>query len=281
MKKSSNETVHNPITEKVRLDQLNALKRIDIKTFQPFIIVIVNTIVIILTVFAFVLPQYTKFQHIRNSYASKNEMLKKVKANAEYLQGLYGLSVELENNILVARDALPTQDNTPDFLNMLLQIAQNSGVEVKSLSLSGITEPGKKSNVGVVGTSVRIAAPYDSVLQFLLALENSRRIVNIEDLQVSIADDGTYILSLNISGYYLPEVDKKGLGLDVMSKKRPLENIITKLFQMDEYDAGDVKINIEKISPFTAGQEVKVGVDVITGEKVNTDTTNESTGLSN
>lgn len=281
MKKSSNETVHNPITEKVRLDQLNALKRIDIKTFQPFIIVIVNTIVIILTVFALVLPQYTKFQHIRNSYASKNEMLKKVKANAEYLQGLYGLSVELENNILVARDALPTQDNTPDFLNMLLQIAQNSGVEVKSLSLSGITEPGKKSNVGVVGTSVRIAAPYDSVLQFLLALENSRRIVNIEDLQVSIADDGTYILSLNISGYYLPEVDKKGLGLDVMSKKRPLENIITKLFQMDEYDAGDVKINIEKISPFTAGQEVKVGVDVITGEKVNTDTTNESTGLSN
>src|SRR3989344_2246945 len=116
------------------------LNKINISALSSYLIIIICALVSIASLIYLVIPQFQKLSEINSQKEQVETQFNQVKSRADYLDGLNNLQDELDQNIELSKQAIPTsEDEIPYILDQMIQIASESGVEISSLGLGGVS----------------------------------------------------------------------------------------------------------------------------------------------
>lgn len=232
------------------------LKSFDLGKVKGFLILIINVGVSTALLFFIGVPQYNRYKTLKEDITRQEQEIAKVSAHLQYLQDLVNLQNRLQENVQVSKQAITEKDDTPYLQNQLLQMAEISNVEVKSLSLSGITDPKDESSAGTVKSQMGISGSYGNVMVFFDRLESSRRLITVESFSVSNKGTtfglGQFDLNLTLGGYFMPDVDASDVTIEQIVAKPRLENVINHLEAFDYYEPRELNIQVGTQNPFEA-----------------------------
>jgi Tfp pilus assembly protein PilO len=170
------------------------------------------------------IPSYRNINDTKEEIENNESKLRKVKAQAEYLTGLESLKEKLEENINMAKQSLPEKEYIPEMFNTIIQITEASEVDLKSLNYGGVKEStsGSKS----ITASISIEGTQEQVLNLFRNFENSRRIYALENINISIDDEGVYSISMTALSYYMDPVEAENVSIDKILEKPRLEGVV-------------------------------------------------------
>jgi len=211
---------------------------------------------ILLIVIAFVVAyfggynQYLGILKIKDSTVEENKNLDKLSAQKEYLKSLADDRAELEGRQKLAQQAVPLSDDISDLMNQVIEMAKTTGIELTDLSFSGLGNGEESTDFKKVVLRSTAKGTFSQLVSFVNHIENSRRILVIDSLTydpaASDVDDVSqkYTLSLNLTGFYYPEIDVKSLTIDQLAKPTDLTDIVIRLRSYRYYSVDDTIVNI-------------------------------------
>ena len=171
------------------------------KVFIP-ILILINVLV-----FAwFIFPQREKYLEFTNKFKTEQTNLTNYK---NYLNKVKDVSEELkiysEKEILQkVNNALPQGPETQLFLAYLEKTVSETGLILKEINLFLSKEGQRLKELKETKITFKIVGDYSSFKEFLKAVENSSRLIEIEDLKIESKGEKelpNYILSLKIYSY--------------------------------------------------------------------------------
>ena len=169
----------------------------------------------ILTICFFLLaairPTLITVAKLSREIKEKKEADKKLDEKIRSLVAAQNIYAKYSDKIFLLEKALPQENEFPNLVQLLENTAQFSQVEISSLAFSRIIFSGNLSrNTKDVSTSrsiefsLVVKGEYLNLMKFLLSLENSMRLINLESTLFSEAkgkiEEELPKLSLNISG---------------------------------------------------------------------------------
>ncbi|MEK7515106.1 MAG: type 4a pilus biogenesis protein PilO [Patescibacteria group bacterium] len=133
------------------------------------------------------------------------------KANFEDLFGAYTSASDIKR---ATQEILPTEENIPELISALQQMARDAGVGVKSISVTGGAGGKSAQATGVVksvGISLSAQGSYTSIKNLLSFLERSRRIIDVAtvDFAPSAIDPTLIDTTISASAYVAPTQAEK------------------------------------------------------------------------
>lgn len=153
---------------------------------------------------------------------SRSEVIQQKRAESDDLENKIAnastLKEELEtvSDIIDATNGiLPDTKSQENIVGELVQIANNRGLQLNSISFRGSSDtenPETSQTEKVDGVSGVFSIPiqtsietnYENVLQFLEDLENNKRQFEVTDLSISPKENGDFAASLSIVTYVKP-----------------------------------------------------------------------------
>lgn len=129
------------------------------------------------------------------------------KANFEDLFAAYTSASDIKR---ATQEILPTEENIPELISALQQMARDSGVGVKSISVTGAGGERSGQASGVirqVGISLSVQGSYSSIKTLLSFIEKNRRIIDVSTIDFAPSAIDTTIIDTTISAsaYVAPE----------------------------------------------------------------------------
>ncbi len=209
--------------------------------------------------------QYLSITKSQKLISEKNNQLEKLSAQRSYLNKLTGDRGELEEKKKLAIQAVPTTSKISNLMNQIIKIADVSGdLKLESLSFSGLTngdENENKNKFNKIVLQTTASGSFFDIVDFVKNLEQSRRVLVIDSVSYnrsppvgsneSDSVGSGYTISLNISGYYMPEVDVNALDIEQLTKSPKLDDVVIKLRSYKYYAVDDVLINVgDNADPF-------------------------------
>jgi len=88
--------------------------------------------------------------------------------------------------------------------------------------------------------------------------------LDTSDSSIDKSEGDKYAIKMNLTSYYMPEINVSSLTVDDIVNKQNPEDIITKLGQMKYYDPKVIEVEVGKDDPFTddnAGIQSQPGAD--------------------
>ncbi len=196
------------------------------KTLTPIILILIA-----IAVFFFLIdPKYTDVQALQMEVAENEKTLKVAQELAQKRQELRDKynSISQEEKNKIERLLPDTVDNVR-LIIYIDDIAEKMGLVVRNISIASEKEPSPNvvsgtvesqfegivdedaiqyvdtTKIGVISFSFSVAAEYDVFLDFLTQLEDSLRIVDIRNINITrgSADSGLYEYSVTLDTYWL------------------------------------------------------------------------------
>lgn len=260
------------------------------KSILNYIAVIINSIVIIALIFLVILPQYNLYVEHQTTIVEAREQFEKVDAHYTYLKNLEILQDDLYKNIDLAKQAIPEEEDVPQFLNQIAVMAKESEVDLSKNDFSGSSRPtatkndnvdtenAKSAEASTINVRVTITGAYDNLKDFLARLEESRRLVSIADMKLSENKDDEkitplgienpeseaiipidenakiskiYNLEVTLSGYYMDDPSIANLSVEQLVAKRELPQIVSEIESMKYYELTDIlELEFGRENPF-------------------------------
>ena len=154
----------------------------------------------LLFIFVFWYILHISFQQSISQVNLERQKLFQISDNIQEYNGKYGnlddYMFDLEELYQSASDTLPDQMQQGQFINLMQQIALDNQVKVISLDLSDIQPLNKETNesadelaLNKLPIVVKVESSYNSLINFLKAIEDSERLVQIDNF--SMASKGT------------------------------------------------------------------------------------------
>ena len=143
------------------------------------------TILFFLSVFLislFLVPKYQAVSKLRNSLSDYE------KALAEQRDYFKNLDEDLEK-IDEYKDlmekislAIPKESSIVDFFNLIDNLASANGLSLEQVGSFRISESKEISNLKEMETSFTVSGPYASFKEFISAIQNSARLIEVEEI---------------------------------------------------------------------------------------------------
>lgn len=179
------------IKEKTKTPQTRSFAWFSITLFTISFFVIVAIRPTLLTI-----ANLTK--EIKDKKELNKEMTEKIKSIVAAQQA-YANNIDA---LPLLNEALPERSEFPKLAYFLEQSALSSGVTLKSISFGKIDEEKKEGDIAnILSFNLAVEGEYPKLKNFLLDLEQSRRIAKIDTVSFGIIKkEGTNNLSLTLSG---------------------------------------------------------------------------------
>ena len=130
------------------------------------------TLILILALF---LPKYQAFKNLQLNIKAKEAELQ---SKQEYFSQIKEISKQLEeytDSFNKISSALPETPSLPSLFNFLQLSASQTGLVLGEIILGGVSE-------GEIRVTCKLIGDYPSFKNFLLALENSARMIEVEEI---------------------------------------------------------------------------------------------------
>ncbi len=167
-----------------------------------YIIWIACTVISVGLVFLVIVPQYERYNELTVTIEERQIELDKLSAFVDYLRNLQSLQEQLFANTGLAKQSIPDEDKTPFFLDQIIQIADESGVVIDTISFGGASSIEEGTYDPVTGELVRrvdelkkfnvkviFSSSYNRSKGFIEALEKARRIASVATINMRVVDD--------------------------------------------------------------------------------------------
>ncbi len=164
----------------------------------------VVSFLIVIAVSFFVL--WPNFQELKVVQANIEKKEAEFKSKREYLQILEEIKAELEESkeeLLKINTALPSDPSVPSLFNYLQSVASGSGLIVAEISPFAVSPSGVFSDLKEITFNIKISGSYSSVKSFILTLERTARLIEIESISLSPTGDGSFGFSFKLKTFSL------------------------------------------------------------------------------
>lgn len=146
-------------------------------------------------------PKAGKLSALREEIALKELNLL---SQENYFKDLTAISEEVkkyESSLSKIDSALPQKFSLPDILNFIQTASSQSGLSLKTVSptLSAPSQEEKEIKKKII--NVVLTGDYGSFKNFLSILENSSRLIEVENIAFDYSKEGAYNFNLTIAVY--------------------------------------------------------------------------------
>lgn len=246
-----------------------------LNTIKTYLIVVVGFGISGVAIVAVIMPLFSAVSVVSDNIQKEEIEVEKVRAQAQYLQTLSGLKDQLEGNVETAREAIPlAEDSVPYVLDQIVYMARQSGLEVESLALGQIANAADASKPNVVRIQLNVTGGYSQMLDLMQKIENSRRIIDMSNVSVSVDTNktgeitsGDHNVSITLVTYFMPDVDTSTLTPDLLGQTQHVDKVLVKLSSMDYYSPDQLQgvpeveiIPLEEIAPEPQPIEENTGI---------------------
>jgi len=130
-----------------------------------------------------VLPRYTAY---RQSHSQLEVDKQTLTAKKEYYSQLFTLQQKIkiyQSAFAKTSSALPPYVDAADIYRFVLEKASESGLVIQTMGGLNLN-PGKKEGEGIIEFNVLAEGDYSTLTNFLKAVENSSRLINVKTVQL-------------------------------------------------------------------------------------------------
>jgi len=156
--------------------------------------------------FSFSLIFLLVYPRVQNLFFLKKEILEKesdLQSEEEYFQEIEKTSEELkkyQDSLLKIDSALPKKFSLPELLNFLQKVTSQSGLSLKGISSVSAT-PLLAGKIKENRLNLVLVGNYSDFRNFLSILENSARLIEVENISFSLPKEGQTNFNLTIKVY--------------------------------------------------------------------------------
>lgn len=142
---------------------------------------------LILFAFFFVFPRGAEVRSVEAEVASAESELDRLTVALSAIQQIDPAAIEVE--LAAYREQIPSTTDLPGLIESLVAIAKDSGVEVTSISFSGV---GQSSAGGVASMPVSLSGSgtYFDIARFVFSLDQMRRLTKTSSISLSPQGEG-------------------------------------------------------------------------------------------
>ena len=137
-------------------------------------------------------PEYQSFQTLQVNIEEKNIELQ---SKEEYFSQIAEVSLQLEqyeSELAKIASALPLETSLSSLFNFLQSTAAQTGLVLEEITLSAITSPQKKKDsLKEIHVNLSMLGSYSALKDFLLTIEASSRIIEVESISFESPEDLT------------------------------------------------------------------------------------------
>lgn len=158
---------------------------------RVYIIPIAIFIIFVFIVY-FVLPAYNDMSGIQQDIKSKQEEIEKTRARLATVVDLNEELVKHTEALDKVFTALPNDSSIPSLFNLIQSKAEASGLILQNISPSqggGTADETASARINETFVSITVVGDYSSFENFLMALEQSSRLIEIETIGLSEAQE--------------------------------------------------------------------------------------------
>ncbi len=148
--------------------------------------------------FTLVWPKYQNLQILRSNIEMKEaELENKTNYFTQIEETSEGLE-EYEENLAKISSALPQTSALSSLFNFLQLTAAQTGLFLEEISLTGVTDLEEMEKIKEIRTSLQVSGAYSAFKDFLTAVENSSRIIEVEDITFKAPKEPTDSFSFDV-----------------------------------------------------------------------------------
>jgi len=153
-----------------------------------------------LVFWVFDLVMYKQIPIFDSAISEHQAVLQKRKDAQQNIQSLYGTYQNRLSEIQKFLSIVPEGKEIAELISALETIAVQSGIEISEISIAE-QKGAKTSKKGTrnVGISIKLLAPYSSILTFLNSIEQNIRVIDIQRIAVAPSIANT-LLGIDIRG---------------------------------------------------------------------------------
>lgn len=185
------------------------LKKSKLNMEDVVIPIVVIIVLILLSAFVFVpmVKSAIDFRNESKDINKKMESLDKLEKGLEEIDNTL-----LQADLIVAKKVIPNSLKVSDFIYYIDSLANSKNLSSRELTASDVkvVTGGDSENPDytfAVNGPLSYTGSFESVLGFLDELQmSSPYIVSVEDISLTKTNDGRCSISLNVTGYYIPEI---------------------------------------------------------------------------
>lgn len=164
------------------------------------IITITIPLIIILGTF-FTWPQYQSVRGLGIEIREKNQELQ---SKEEYFSKVKDVSKQLEEyqeEVLKIDSSLPSDPSLPSLFNFLDKTAAESGMILVQVGGFSISPSRTKNGLKEILADISVSGDYESFKNFTTALENTSRIIELENINFAYSEKEPLLFRLKIKAY--------------------------------------------------------------------------------
>ncbi len=169
-------------------------------------------------IFYFVLQTYSAVGQLKAAVSEKQALLD---SRTEIINKILGLKKDFESNkykVEAISIPIPDKKRIPELLSTLEHVGNSTGLPIKDITITQSSQASKNSQVETIDVGGKLSGTYESFKAFLTAIENSRRLIDISSMKVSLNEE-TNDLAIELSGkaYFLKPLSE-------INKEKPKSN---------------------------------------------------------
>lgn len=149
-------------------------------------------------VFGFLLPRGREVSALRDGVGIERAELEQMEFRLRDLRAAD--PVDLKAEALAYRELIPAGSELPEFLALLEQLADQSGVSVSSVNV-GVPGAAASSPVTSIGFTLAVSGDYFSLARFLFAIEHAPRLIRTTTISVVRGQGQGLSMSLSIQTF--------------------------------------------------------------------------------
>jgi len=150
----------------------------------------------------FLYPRYQNLNELRRSLKISEE---EVQRQEDYFSNLSQIGTDLEQykeELAKISSSLPDDPSLPSLFSFLQKASSQSGLVLRGISPFTISSSEEFPNIKAIQFSLEVVGPYSSFKNFISTLENSSRIIEVENISFSSPKESSlFTFSLRIKVY--------------------------------------------------------------------------------
>ncbi len=155
-------------------------------------------VMLFLTLVAVVWLLIPKYKEFRETRYELGRVEAEYSSKYEYYSEISKIFSELQKNeegVKKIEDALPEKTKISDLMYFLQKKSSENGLIVRNLYLTKISDTGTKSKIKEIVFTIDLMGTYSSLKNFLLGVENSARLFEVNNISFGNSDSKTVTVS--------------------------------------------------------------------------------------
>ena len=139
--------------------------------------------------FGFILPQYQTLKSLQADIQEKNA---EFHSKTEYFSQIKEIAEKLsqyEEGLSKISSALPSAPSLPSLFNFLQRTSSQTGLILEEITLKSISAPQETEGLKEISVELQLIGSYSALKDFLLAVETSAGLIEVEKISFSTPRD--------------------------------------------------------------------------------------------